>query len=70
MTKRQENEFNRLAVDSMDSVYSTASMFDSSAEVAEDLVQRTYSLAFRLFNTFDQDESFETWITGICRIIR
>lgn len=69
MTKRKENEFNKLAVDNLDSVYSTASMLDSNAAVAEDLVKRTYSLAFRMFKTFDQDENFETWITGICRII-
>ena len=69
MTKRKENEFNKLAVDNLDSVYSTASMLDSNAAVAEDLVKRTYSLAFRMFKTFDQDENFETWIRGICRII-
>jgi len=65
----QENEFARIALRYMDSVYSLALGMTRDATEAEDLVQDTYLRACRFFDTFQRDTNFRAWLFTILRNI-
>ena len=69
MAEVHENEFNKLALDNMAAIYSTAIRLTGNTSMAEDLVHRTYFLAFNIFHTYHRKANFEGWITDICRKI-
>lgn len=66
MTKNQNDEFNKLVLDHMDIVYTTAIKLTGTSPGAEDLVQHTCSLAFNAFHTFDRKLNFGDWMRDIC----
>jgi RNA polymerase sigma-70 factor (ECF subfamily) len=58
-------DFEAIAFQYMDSLYSTALRFTRNAEEAEDLVQDTYLRAFRFFDKFQEGTNFKAWIFKI-----
>jgi len=58
-------DFEAIAFQYMDSLYSTALRFTRNTEEAEDLVQDTYLRAFRFFDKFQQGTNFKAWIFKI-----
>ena len=67
MTEHQMNEFNELAMEHMDAIYSAALKLTPNTARAEDLVHRTFFVAYNMFNLFERNSNFEDWITDICR---
>lgn len=63
MDKNQE--FEAIAFQYMDSLYSTALRFTRNTEEAEDLVQDTYLRAYRFFDKFQEGTNFKAWIFKI-----
>ena len=63
-TKTQSN-FEDLVMDNLDSIYSVASRLLCDSAKAEDLVQDTFSLAFKSFSGYKNDKSFKIWLFGI-----
>jgi len=62
---QKKREFEKIAFQYMDSLYSTALRFTRNVEEAEDLVQDTYLRAFRFFDKFQQGTNFKAWIFKI-----
>jgi RNA polymerase sigma-70 factor, ECF subfamily len=58
-------DFEAIAFQYMDSLYSTALRFTRNTEEAEDLVQDTYLRAFRFFDKFQQGTNFKAWVFKI-----
>ncbi len=58
-------EFEAIAFQYMDSLYSTALRYTRNAEEAEDLVQDTYLRAYRFFDKFQKGTNFKAWIFKI-----
>ena len=58
-------DFEAIAFQYMDSLYSTALRFTRNTEEAEDLVQDTYLRAFRFFDKFQEGTNFKAWIFKI-----
>lgn len=61
----RKTEFENIAFEHMDSLYSTALRMTRNAEEAEDLVQDTYLRAFRFFDKFQEGTNFKAWIFKI-----
>lgn len=62
---RRRKEFESLAFEHMDSLYSTALRMTKNELDAEDLVQDVYLRAFRFFSKFKQGSNFRAWIFKI-----
>ncbi len=61
----QMQEFESLALPSMDRLYSTALRMTRNQLDAEDLVQNTYLKAYRFFYRFEPGTNFQAWIFRI-----
>ena len=68
---REENnsrkEFEEIAMEHIDSLYSMAIRLVFNKEEAEDLVQETYLKAYRFFNTFQKGTNIKAWLFKILR---
>ena len=68
---REENnrrkEFEDIAMEHVDSLYSMAIRLVFNKEEAEDLVQETYLKAYRFFNTFQKGTNIKAWLFKILR---
>ena len=68
---REENnrrkEFEDVAMEHLDSLYSMAIRLVFNKEEAEDLVQETYLKAYRFFNTFQKGTNIKAWLFKILR---
>ena len=58
-------EFESLALPSMDRLYSTALRMTRNQLDAEDLVQNTYLKAYRFFHRFEPGTNFQAWMFRI-----
>ncbi len=61
----KEQEFNDIAFEHMDSLYSTALRYTRNAAEAEDLVQDTYFRAWKFFDKYQKGTNFKAWIFKI-----
>ena len=68
---REENnrrkEFEDIAMEHIDSLYSMAIRLVFNKEAAEDLVQETYLKAYRFFDTFQKGTNIKAWLFKILR---
>ena len=68
---REENnrrkEFEDVAMEHLDSLYSMAIRLVFNREAAEDLVQETYLKAYRFFDTFQKGTNIKAWLFKILR---
>lgn len=68
---REENkrrkEFEDIATEHLDSLYSMAIRLVFNKEAAEDLVQETYLKAYRFFDTFQKGTNIKAWLFKILR---
>ena len=68
---REENnrrkEFEDIALEHIDSLYSMAIRLVFNKEAAEDLVQETYLKAYRFFDTFQKGTNIKAWLFKILR---
>ncbi|HHT9144641.1 MAG: sigma-70 family RNA polymerase sigma factor [Candidatus Brocadiaceae bacterium] len=68
---REENnrkkEFEDIAMEHIDSLYSMAIRLVFNKDEAEDLVQETYLKAYRFFNTFQKGTNIKAWLFKILR---
>ena len=68
---REENnrrkEFEDIAMEHVDSLYSMAIRLVFNKEAAEDLVQETYLKAYRFFDTFQKGTNIKAWLFKILR---
>ncbi|NIR50615.1 sigma-70 family RNA polymerase sigma factor [candidate division KSB1 bacterium] len=62
---QKRREFEGLAFEHMDSLYSTALRMTKNELDAEDLVQDVYVRAFRFFHKFKRGSNFKAWIFKI-----
>jgi len=62
---QETKDFEAIAFQYMDSLYSTALRFTRNTEEAEDLVQDTYLRAYRFFDKFQEGTNFKAWIFKI-----
>ena len=69
MAQQLWSEFNELSHEHIDAIYGMAIRLTKNTARAEDLVHRTFFVAFNTFDTFDQNSDFEDWIKDICRKI-
>ncbi len=60
-------EFEDIAMEHVDSLYSMAMRLVFNKEEAEDLVQETYLKAYRFFNTFQKGTNIKAWLFKILR---
>ncbi|RMF56684.1 MAG: sigma-70 family RNA polymerase sigma factor [Calditrichaeota bacterium] len=63
--EQTRREFEALAFEHMDQLYSTALRLTKNQLDAEDLLQDTYLRAFRFFNKFTPGTNFKAWIFKI-----
>jgi len=63
--KNLKSDFEQLALQYMDMLYSTALRMTKNTAEAEDLVQDTYLRAFRFFDKFEPGTNFKAWIFRI-----
>ena len=61
----QKDEFEQVALQYMDNLYTSAMHYTKNSEEAEDLVQETYLRAYRFFDKFEQGTNFKAWISRI-----
>ena len=68
---REENkrrkEFEDIAMEHLDSLFSMAIRLVFNKEAAEDLVQETYLKAYRFFDTFQKGTNIKAWLFKILR---
>ena len=68
---REENkrrkEFEDIAMEHLDSLFSMAIRLVFNREAAEDLVQETYLKAYRFFDTFQKGTNIKAWLFKILR---
>ncbi len=60
-----QQEFEKLARDNMDALYTKAIHLTRNTPKAEELVQSTYSRAYSRFDTFDSRNGFREWLFQI-----
>lgn len=65
MNVEQKQDFEDIALQHMDSLYSTALRYTHNVQEAEDLVQDTYMRAFRFFDKYQKGTNFRAWIFRI-----
>ena len=63
--KTNPTDFERLARENMDALYSKALRITHNAPNAENLVQSTYSRAYQIFPSFDESVAFQEWLFQI-----
>ncbi|MDZ7725197.1 MAG: sigma-70 family RNA polymerase sigma factor [candidate division KSB1 bacterium] len=63
--EQQRQEFENVALEHMDSLYSTALRYTHNVQEAEDLVQDTYMRAYRFFDKYQKGTNFRAWIFRI-----
>ena len=63
----RKGEFEGIALQYMDSLYSVALGMTRDGTEAEDLVQDTYLKAYRFFDKFRRGTNFKAWILTILR---
>ena len=63
----RRKEFEDIAMEHIDSLYSMAIRLVFNKEEAEDLVQETYLKAYRFFNTFQKGTNIKAWLFKILR---
>jgi RNA polymerase sigma-70 factor, ECF subfamily len=64
--RKDDEEFLRASMGSMDIVYNLARRFSERPEDAEDLVQETYLAAYRAWRDRRRPRRFEPWMATIC----
>lgn len=57
--------FEVLARQHMDVLYTRALQLEPDMQRVEDLIQNTYQKAFELFTAFRRDRDFQNWLLGI-----
>ena len=65
MIANKTDEFESLAHQNMDALYTRALELQSEMTLVEDLVQQTLLKAFELFSSFRQDLDFQQWLFGL-----
>ena len=65
MTASENSEFEREAMNNVDSLYRTARRMTRNEQDAEDLVQETYFRAFRSAHTFQLGTNMRAWLFRI-----
>ena len=65
MSASESSEFERQAMNQVDSLYRTARRMTRNAQDAEDLVQETYLRAFRSAHTFQLGTNMRAWLFRI-----
>lgn len=65
MSPHQIQEFESLARNHMDSLYTRAIQLATNMPQAENLVQDTYLRAYQIFSSFQQGHDFNTWLLGL-----
>jgi len=63
----RRKEFEDIAMEHIDSLYSMAIRLVFNKEEAEDLVQETYLKAYRFFDTFQKGTNIKAWLFKILR---
>ncbi len=63
----RRKEFEEVAMEHVNSLYSTALRLVFNKEEAEDLVQETYLKAYRFFDTFQKGTNIKAWLYKILR---
>ena len=63
----RQSEFEAMALEHLDSLYSTAMRMTRNRADAEDLVQDTYLKAFRFFDQFKIGTNFKAWLFKILK---
>ena len=63
----RRKEFEDIAMEHLDSLYSMAIRLVFNKEAAEDLVQETYLKAYRFFDTFQKGTNIKAWLFKILR---
>ncbi|MCI1935048.1 MAG: sigma-70 family RNA polymerase sigma factor [Bifidobacteriaceae bacterium] len=66
MSAKRE-EFQRLAVPTLDMLYRQAMKYTNNPEDAQDLVQDTFERGFKAFSSFKRGTNIEAWLTTILR---
>ena len=67
--EEKRREFEELALQYMDSVYSVALRMTRDATEAQDLVQDVYLRAYRFFDKFEKGTNFRAWLFRILKNI-
>ena len=67
--EEKRREFEELALQYMDSVYSVALRMTRDATEAQDLVQDAYLRAYRFFDKFEKGTNFRAWLFRILKNI-
>ncbi len=67
--EENRKEFEDLALQYMDSIYSVALRMTRDATEAQDLVQDTYLRAYRFFDRFEKGTNFRAWLFRILKNI-
>jgi len=63
----RRKEFEDIAMEHLDSLFSMAIRLVFNKEAAEDLVQETYLKAYRFFDTFQKGTNIKAWLFKILR---
>ncbi len=69
VTEEKKKEFEKLALQYMDSLFNTALRMTGNETEAEDLVQDAYLRAFRFFDKFEKGTNFKAWLFKIIKNI-
>lgn len=64
---RQRQEFERLAVPALDTLYRQALKYTHNQQDAEDLVQDAFERGYKAFGSFKRGTNIEAWLTTILR---
>ena len=67
--EEKRKEFEDLAIQHMDSLYSVAMRMTRDATEAQDLAQDTYLRAYRFFDKFEKGTNFKAWLFKILKNI-
>lgn len=65
---QKPTNFEQLARENMDALYSRAIRITHNAPKAEKLVQSTYSHAYQIFSSFDESIGFQDWLFDILEL--
>ena len=66
-TAEKRREFEELALQHMDSLYSVALRMTKNVSEAQDLVQDAYLRAYRFFDRFERGTNFKAWLFKILK---
>jgi RNA polymerase sigma-70 factor (ECF subfamily) len=68
-TEEKKKEFEEIAIQYMDPLYSVALRMTRNSSEAEDLVQDAYLRAYRFFDKFEKGTNFKAWLFKILKNI-